>query len=242
VRTAHSDLNQPPNRAVDAAEDPTAATQAAEDFIADLKRWREVRGLSQKRLAAEMAYDASYVSKIESAQQQPTHEFARRADEVLNAGGSLLRRCRDYTSARSTTRAAHPQVHSANDDAGALSHSLLVRHEQAECRFADGIYYMHMRRQLYNASDVPVTRYLIRIAVDRHPNTPQQSNELYRQRPLTWEEIGLRAWCGDEELRWEAKHDRDAFKEVWLLLENEHRKLPLYPGETSLDRVPLHGR
>jgi hypothetical protein len=27
---------------------------------------------------------------------------------------------------------------------------------------------MHMRRQLYNAGDVPVTRYLIRIAVDRH--------------------------------------------------------------------------
>jgi ribosome-binding protein aMBF1 (putative translation factor) len=96
VRTAHSDLNQPPNRA---AEDPTAAAQAAEDFVADLKHWREVRGLSQKRLAAEMAYDASYVSKIENAQQQPTHEFARRADEVLNAGGGLIRRCRDYTSA-----------------------------------------------------------------------------------------------------------------------------------------------
>jgi peptide deformylase len=233
VRTAHSDLNQPPNRAADAAEDTTAATQAAEDFIADLKHWREVRGLSQKRLAADMAYDASYVSKIESAQQQPTHEFARRADEVLNAGGSLIRRYRDYTSARSTSRAAHPRVHGANDDPGALSHSLLVRHEQAECRFADGIYHMHMRRQLYNASDVPVTRYLIRIAVDRHPDTPEQSNELYRQRPLTWEEIGLRAWSGDEQLRWEAKHDRDAFKEVWLLLENEHRKLPLYPGETS---------
>jgi hypothetical protein len=86
-----------------------------------------------------------------------------------------------------------------------------------------------MRRQLYNASDVPVTRYLIRIAVDRHPDTPQQSNELYPQRPLTWEEIGLRAWCGDEELRWEAKHDRDAFKEVWLLLENGHRKLRCTP-------------
>ena len=28
----------------------------------------------------------------------------------------------------------------------------------------------------------------------RHPDTPEQSNELYRRRPLTWEEIGLRAW------------------------------------------------
>ena len=192
MRTAHSDLNQPPDRAADAAEDTTTATQAAEDFIADLKHWREVRGLSQKRLAAEMAYDASYVSKIENAQQQPTNEFARRADEVLHAGGSLIRRCRDYTSARSAPRATHPPVHVANDDAGALAHSLLVRHEEAECRLVDGIYHMHMRRQLYNASDVPVTRYLIRIAVDRHPDTPEQSNQLYRQRPLAWEDRAAR--------------------------------------------------
>jgi peptide deformylase len=214
---AHSDLNQAPNRAAAAAGDASVAAQAAEDLIADLKHWREVRGLSQKRLAAEMAYDASYVSKIETGQQQPTHEFARRADEVLQAGGSLVRRCRDYASARPTPYGAHPPARAGNDDPGALAHSLLVCHEEAVCRYADGIYHMHMRRQLYNASDVPVTRYLIRIAVDRHPNTPQQSNELYRQRPLTWEEIGLRAWCGDEELCWEAKH----------------AKLPLYPGETS---------
>jgi peptide deformylase len=231
VRTAHSDLTQPTDRAAVAAGGTTAATQAAEDFVADLKRWREVRGLSQKRLAAEMGYDASYVSKIETAQQQPTHEFARRADEVLRAGGSLIRRCRDYTSARPAARATHPPRTPVTTPA--LAHGLLVRHEEAECRLVDGIYHMHMRRQLYNGSDVPVSRYLVRIAVDRHPDTQERSNELYRQRPLTWEEIGLRAWCEDEELRWEAKHDRDAFKEVWLLFENEHRKLPLYPGETS---------
>jgi peptide deformylase len=108
-----------------------------------------------------------------------------------------------------------------------------VRHEEAECRYVDGVYHMRMRRELHNASDAPVTRYLVRIAVDRHPKTPEQSNELYRERPLTWEEIGLRAWCDDEELRWEVKHDRDAFKEVWLLLENDTCKFPLYPGETT---------
>jgi len=191
MRSAHSDLTQPSG---DAARRTAEAARAAESFIADLRRWREVRGLSQKRLAAEMAYDASYVSKIETGQQQPTHEFARRADEVLDAGGSLIRRCRDYTSSRLMTSGAQPPVRLASDDAGSLAHSLLVRHEEAECRYVDGVYHLHMRRQLYNASDAPVTRYLIRIAVDRHPKTPERSNELYRQRPLTWEEIGLRAW------------------------------------------------
>ncbi|MGI9099393.1 MAG: peptide deformylase [Solirubrobacteraceae bacterium] len=230
MRSAHSDLTQPSG---DAARRTVEAARAAESFIADLRRWREVRGLSQKRLAAEMAYDASYVSKIETGQQQPTHEFARRADEVLDAGGSLIRRCRDYTSSRLMTSGAQPPVRLASDDAGSLAHSLLVRHEEAECRYVDGVYHLHMRRQLYNASDAPVTRYLIRIAVDRHPKTPERSNELYRQRPLTWEEIGLRAWCEGEELHWEVKHDRDAFKEIWLLLESGQRKLPLYPGQST---------
>lgn len=104
MRTTHSDLNQPRNRAADAAEDTTAATLAAEDFIVDLKHWREVRGLSQKRLAAEMAYDASYVSKIENAQQQPTHEFARRADEVLHAGAPRSPSATTATSGSSAGR------------------------------------------------------------------------------------------------------------------------------------------
>ncbi|MEU3220769.1 hypothetical protein [Streptomyces sp. NPDC006971] len=33
-------------------------------------------------------------------------------------------------------------------------------------------------------------------------------------------------------MRWQAKHDRDAFKEVWLLFDNEHGCFPLYPGES----------
>ncbi|MFG2227619.1 hypothetical protein [Streptomyces sp. NPDC048644] len=33
-------------------------------------------------------------------------------------------------------------------------------------------------------------------------------------------------------MRWQAKHDRDAFKEVWLLFDNEHGRFPLYPGES----------
>jgi peptide deformylase len=34
-------------------------------------------------------------------------------------------------------------------------------------------------------------------------------------------------------MSWHVKHDRDAFKEVWLLFENSDGRFPLYPGETA---------
>ena len=34
-------------------------------------------------------------------------------------------------------------------------------------------------------------------------------------------------------MSWHVKHDRDAFKEVWLLFENADGRFPLYPGETT---------
>ena len=86
---------------------------------------------------------------------------------------------------------------------------------------------------LRNTGTQPVTQYLIRISVDRHPGDPERSNRLYREDPLTWEEIACRRLCGDEPMTWKVKHDRDAFKEVWLLFENADRRFPLYPGETT---------
>jgi peptide deformylase len=38
---------------------------------------------------------------------------------------------------------------------------------------------------------------------------------------------------GDETMAWHVKHDRDAFKEVWLLFENVDGRFPLYPGDTT---------
>jgi peptide deformylase len=90
-----------------------------------------------------------------------------------------------------------------------------------------------VRRQLRNAGTDPVTQYLIRIAVDRYPGDPERSNALYREDPLTWDEIGLSAMYGDEPMTWRIKHDRDAFKELWLLFENSDGRFPLYPGETA---------
>jgi hypothetical protein len=89
-----------------------------------------------------------------------------------------------------------------------------------------------MRRLLRNTGTEPVTRYLIRISVDRYPGDPERSNAHYRAHPLTWDELALTATCRGETMRWQVKHDRDAFKEVWLLFDNEHGRFPLYPGES----------
>jgi len=109
---------------------------------------------------------------------------------------------------------------------------LVVEHDHAELRYADGRYHPTQRRRIRNIGSEPVTRYLIRISVDRYPGDPERSNELYRQNPLTWDELQLTARAGDDEMTWKVKHDRDAFKEVWLLFENQHGRFPLYPGES----------
>ena len=70
----------------------TTVEQAAEDFAAELARWREVRGMSKRALALAMGFDPSYISHMESGRHKPSEEFARLADEALNAGKAIWRR------------------------------------------------------------------------------------------------------------------------------------------------------
>jgi len=207
--------------------------QAADAFVAELQHWRDVAGLARKRLSEKMRYDPSYVGKVESGGARPTEDFAKRADETLHAGGALIRRWKEYDlSARRAVRQDHHvdepvPVQPVPQPAGGL----VVEHDHAELRYADGRYHPTQRRRIRNIGSEPVTRYLIRISVDRYPGDPERSNELYRQNPLTWDELQLIARAGDDEMTWKVKHDRDAFKEVWLLFENQHGRFPLYPGE-----------
>jgi DNA-binding XRE family transcriptional regulator len=64
-------------------------TDDSPDFVAELRKWRGARGLSQAKLAQALKYDRSYISKVETGQEWPAVDFARRADQVLQAGGSL---------------------------------------------------------------------------------------------------------------------------------------------------------
>ncbi|MGC9669334.1 peptide deformylase [Planosporangium sp. 12N6] len=212
------------------------AQRASEAFVAELVRWRTDRGMSKKHLAAAMGFDPSYVSHVEARRHRPTEDFARRAEAVLHADGAIWQRFREYEKLRESSRAR----------AGAVSRDppvpeqwlppgtgLIVEREIAELSYLGDEYVCRVQRSLYNAGREPVTRYLIRIAVDRYPQQPDVSNQHYRDHPLDWDELRLRAGCGGEPMRWRPKTDRDAFKEVWLLFENDEGRFPLYPGERA---------
>jgi len=213
---------------------PESLRLAQNRFAAELRRWRELRRLPKKQLASQMGYHPSYVSHIEGCNLHPTEGFARRADAVLGAGGSIWQRWREFAAARVT-----PITRGRDPDAG----QLLVEQDDAALELHGGSYHLRMGKRLLNASDSVVTRFLIRIAVDRYPGQADRSNRHYRSNPLTLPELDLRAWCGEEggldpsggpqPMAWEAKHDRDSFKELWLLFENAQGKFPLYPGEAT---------
>lgn len=200
-------------------------------FAVELRRWRDVRGLSRAGLAKKIDYHRSYVSKVESGTERPSREFAAHVEEALHAGGALQAAFREFEATRMTTSRA-PVVLDLTDQAG----SLVVDHDDATLRYDGHTYRLTQRRRLVNGGTEPITRYLIRISVDRYPGDPERSNQLYSENPLTWDEINLNAWHGDgrtELMDWTAHHDRDAFKEVWLLFTHSGSHFPLYPGEST---------
>ncbi len=75
---------------VDVADDPELTAEVA--YAAELRHWRERRGMSQQALADRLAYDRSYVSHIEGGSHLPTEGFTQRAEEVLDTGGALWAR------------------------------------------------------------------------------------------------------------------------------------------------------
>ncbi|WP_018787393.1 peptide deformylase [Micromonospora sp. CNB394] len=213
--------------------------RAADSFAAELARHRTGRGLSKKQLATLMGFDPSYVSHVEGRRHRPTEDFARRAEAVLEASGAIWQRFREYDELRhGRTGTAHrdPPVPGQWLPPGT---GLVVEREMATLTHTGDGYHCAIRRELYNAGTEPVTRYLVRVAVDRYPSDPGRSNRHHREHPLTFAELQLTAYRDDgnghEPMHWRAKHDRDAFKEIWLLFENDEGRFPLYPG----DRVTI---
>ncbi|PSK96871.1 peptide deformylase [Murinocardiopsis flavida] len=192
---------------------------APQDFPAALARWRTHRRMTKKALASLMGFDPSYLSHIESGRHPASEDFARLAERQLAAGGELWR---SWT--RSTPIRQQPEGPA----------ELFVDSDHARLVYRDGRYKARMRRRIVNGGSDPVSRYLVRISVDRYPGQPERSNELYRSHPLTWEALSLTATCDGDPMRWVAKHDRDSFKEVWLCFDNEESRFPLYPGQSAV--------
>lgn len=150
------------------------------EFIAELSHWREVTGHSQKALARGVGYTASYVSKIESGTVTPSEEFASKADQVMQAGRAIVRRWREMQRDDRVNHSGQSvRQPEAADPQASPSAALVVEHEHSELAYLEGMFRTLVRRQLRNIGSEPVTQYLIRIAVDRHPGDPERSNQLY---------------------------------------------------------------
>ncbi|NGM15008.1 peptide deformylase [Verrucosispora sp. WMMA2044] len=211
--------------------------RAADSFAAELARHRTERGLSKKQLATLMGFDPSYVSHVEGRRHRPTEDFARRAEAVLEASGAIWQRFREYDDLRHARGERNHREASLPGQWMPPGTGLIVERETAVLTHTEDAYRCVIRRELYNAGVEPVTRYLIRVAVDRYPSDPGRSNRHHREHPLSFAELQLSA-CREEfgereTMHWRAKHDRDAFKEIWLLFENGERRFPLYPGRRA---------
>jgi peptide deformylase len=211
--------------------------RAADQFVTALAHWRVERGMSKKQLAARMGFDPSYVSHVEGRRHKPTEDFARRAEAVLGAGGLIWQRFQEYDELRHARGVAlhrDPPVPVQWLPPGT---GLIVEHEIAELVYTEGAYRCRVTRALYNAGAEPVSRYLMKITVDRYPHDPAGSNRHHREHPLTFEELDLEAHAGEgdaiERMQWRVKLDRDASKEIWLLFANERGQFPLYPGDRT---------
>ncbi|MFJ2744789.1 peptide deformylase [Streptomyces sp. NPDC087440] len=198
--------------------------QGKTSFAAVLTRFRTVRNLTKVELARRMSISASYISHLEAGRERGGAEIARGFDKELNAGGEIWRAWQDDRSGDL------PGADGAETPSPA---GIVVLEDAAELRYDGTVYHLAMRRRLRNSGTEPITRYLVRIAVDRYPGEPERSNALYRSRPLTWDELQLRAHCGGEPMDYVVKHDHDATKEVWLKFSHGPQRFPLYPGQEA---------
>src|SRR2546423_6611150 len=206
---------------------------AAEAFATELARWRIERGLAKNQRGGEGALDPPSGRRGGGGRHRPPEHSARRAEAVLQADGEIWLRYTEYEELRRTVRTgqAGPVVSEQWLPPGT---GLVVEHETATLSYVDGVYHCTIQRALYNAGPEPVIRYPIRIAVDRYPSEPERSNRFYREHPLTWEELDLTAIFGTapgERMRLRPIYDRDSFKEIWLLFENDQGRFPLYRGQ-----------
>ncbi|UZJ33174.1 helix-turn-helix domain-containing protein [Streptomyces endophytica] len=89
---------------MDEQQQHTGMELASAAFAAEVTLQREAHGLSKRGLARAMGFDPSYISHIESGRHAPTEEFARLAEQILNAGDAIWRCWRDYHAARTLAR------------------------------------------------------------------------------------------------------------------------------------------
>lgn len=201
-------------------EEGERADKARTRFVDDLRARQKAARLTTKQLAGMMRVDASYPSHVFGGRHRPTREFAARADQVLRAGGQLLRLFEQYETERDGPRQTIASLHPALEP-----NELVNEHEIAEQRYDGDKYTISIERRLWNRTDKPVIYYPVKIAAD------EKAHAVFR-----WEELELTAFCGTEPMHWRIETDRDDLKEVNLLFENDSGEFPLEPDSRTVIR------
>ena len=232
--------------------------RATDEFAALLTRWRAERGMSKRALAIAMGFDPSYVSHIEGRRHRPTEDFARRAEQVLDAGGVIWESYASYEALRRATEAGtRPPTQRTDPETYTVPGiGLVVEREHAALGLRDDRYHIVIRRLLHNVGAEPVIRYPVRIRVDRFPNHPRRSARFHHGAPLTFTELGFTAQrlsavssngqpglddtFEAEPMTWRATYDADSVKELWLEFTNGDGHFPLYPGQRSMIEYAYH--
>jgi peptide deformylase len=127
---------------------------------------------------------------------------------------------------------------------------LVVQRDHARLHHDGSTYRLAHWRLLHNGTTRPVSRYLMRVEVDRYPGDPKKSRRHHRGRRLTLDELDVSAWSAGVtggttasaipptgspawepmEVRLPPKSVRPAAIELWLQFGNDHRGFRLYPG------------
>ena len=221
--------------------------RATDEFAARLARLRIERGLSKRALAAQMGFHPSYVSHVEGRRHRPTEDFARRAENILDAGGAIWESYAAYESVRQSALVARvPAQRRDAENWSVPGIGLIVEREDAAIGLHDGHYHIAIRRALHNIGTDPIVRFPVHIRVDRYPAHPRRSARTHHGAPLSWTELGFaaRRAGGDpahgDVLTWRASHESDAVKELWLHFANDDGQFPLYPGQRTTIEYGYH--
>nr|MDT0663753.1 helix-turn-helix transcriptional regulator [Micromonospora sp. DSM 115978] len=198
------------------------------DFAKIFKLMRQYDGASQDRISSPVeGLSQSRISRIVRGDDRiASLDLIERVADALRIPGSYFGlAARDWETLELPSAPAPvppPQTEpaAAPTQAPPPPGGLIVEADEATLCYEDGTYHAHQLRRLMNAGAEPVTRYLMRISVDRFPGDPERSARLYRSNPLRWDDLRLSATCNGETMHWKVKTDWDALKEVWLLFEN----------------------
>ena len=224
------------------------AACAVRDFGTIFRLMRKYDGASQDRISSPVdGLSQSRVSRIVRGEDRiaSLDLIERIADALRIPGGYFGLAPRKWETQTKTPAPAPVPAQASNQPAPAAptpapaavtapAGGLVVEVDEATLRYDDRVYHAHQLRRLVNTGTEPITRYLMRISVDRYPGDPERSARLYRANPLRWDELRLSATCNGEPMHWQVKTDWDALKEVWLLFENSRGRFPLYPGDTAV--------